>query len=227
MCPDYLCGTDFEILQNGDMYHFNSDTELLGRFIRIRHRDAVLDVGCNNGALMLYASLYQPAKLCGIDLYEEVTALADSNLNRYGISHELFTGKVQDLAGIRFDALICNPPYFNTGNESLTNENRYLKAARHEKYLPLEELFESADRLLKDNGRLFLVHRASRLNEIMSCMLSRHMKACRICFAYESEGKNAKSVLLEIRKGKCPELKTEPPVYLDDRTTFPKQAYQD
>ncbi len=222
MSLDYLNGTDFEIEQNSEMYHFNSDTELLGRFIRIRRKDTVLDVGCNNGALMMYASLYKPAGLYGIDLFEEATALAGKNLSRYNIAHNMITGKVQDLKDIHFDVIVCNPPYFNTENDSLLSENEYKKAARHEQYLPLDQLFESADRLLKDQGRFFLVHRASRINDIMLYIRQHDMKVSRLALAYESQGKNAKSILLEIRKGKCPVPVAEPPIYLDDRSTFPK-----
>ena len=37
---DYLGGTDFLIDQGEEFYRMNSDTELLGRFIRIKHQQA-------------------------------------------------------------------------------------------------------------------------------------------------------------------------------------------
>ena len=52
---DYLhYHPDYKVAQHKDMYHFNSDTCLLGEFININKNDNVLDVGTNNGALLVY-----------------------------------------------------------------------------------------------------------------------------------------------------------------------------
>ena len=52
---DYLHNhPNFKVCQHKDMYHFNSDTCLLGDFIKINENENVLDIGTNNGALLLY-----------------------------------------------------------------------------------------------------------------------------------------------------------------------------
>ena len=45
---------DYKAVQHKDMYHFNTDTCLLGEFIKIKKDDKVLDVGTNNGALLVF-----------------------------------------------------------------------------------------------------------------------------------------------------------------------------
>ena len=52
---DYLPNTDIYYYQHPDMFHTNTDTALLGEFADIRKKDVVLDIGTNNGALLLYA----------------------------------------------------------------------------------------------------------------------------------------------------------------------------
>ena len=52
---DYLhYHPDYKVAQHKDMYHFNTDTCLLGEFIKINPNETVLDVGTNNGALLVY-----------------------------------------------------------------------------------------------------------------------------------------------------------------------------
>ena len=50
---DYLGGTNILIDQGKEFYRMNSDTELLGRFIRIKHQHRFLEMGCNTGAVLL------------------------------------------------------------------------------------------------------------------------------------------------------------------------------
>ena len=52
MKRDYLGGTGYTLEQKKEMYHFNSDTELLGKFVQVKKTDSVLDIGCASGALL-------------------------------------------------------------------------------------------------------------------------------------------------------------------------------
>ena len=40
------------------MFCINTDTTVLGEFLNIYRNDTVLDMGTNNGALMIYASFH-------------------------------------------------------------------------------------------------------------------------------------------------------------------------
>ena len=86
---DYLKGTNYTLYQPEDMYHFNADTELLGRFMDVHRKDSVLDVGCNNGALLYYAKQKNALKLTGIDLFENVIENAKENFIRNEVNADL------------------------------------------------------------------------------------------------------------------------------------------
>ena len=61
---DYLCNSDIKIYQDDDMFKMNSDTRHLGEFLDFKKNDyTILDVGCNNGALLLYAYKKKKAPL--------------------------------------------------------------------------------------------------------------------------------------------------------------------
>lgn len=224
MKRDYLNGTEYTLLQKEGMYHFNSDTELLGRFINVRRDDTVLDIGCASGALMLYAAKHQPQSLTGIDLFEDVVQSAKENCAYNHVEARLICGRVQDLCDCSFSLILCNPPYFETVNEDLVSKNRFLAAARHEKYLTPDELFAAVKRLLTDQGRFMMVHRASRIHEIFEIASKYGMRCVRMKLAYESEGKQAKSAVMEFRFSSRAQMFIEPPAYLNRRETFDERG---
>ncbi len=210
--PDRLPGTDLLMDQREGFYHFNSDTELLGQFMKIRHRDSVLDIGCGSGALLLYASLHEPRELYGIDLYPEVLEQAEHNLGLNGREAVLICGRVQEYRGKQFDVIVSNPPYFATENDGLKSDGEYIRSARHEEYLTLEELYDAVKHLLKPKGRFFMVHRAERLNDIMRTAHGHGMSVKTLCPVYRRQG-GIRCILLETVHGSRTECRIEAPVY--------------
>jgi tRNA1(Val) A37 N6-methylase TrmN6 len=224
MKRDYLNGTDYTVEQKKGLYHFNSDTELLGRFVIVKRNDTVLDIGCASGALLLYCAKHHPSSLCGIDLFDEVIESAGENLAYNGVEAELIKSRVQDFKGRKFSLIVCNPPYFNTKETSLINPNPYLAAARHETFLKPDELFASAQRLLADQGRFCIVHRASRIHELFETASAYGMRCTRMKIAYYAHGKTAVSAAMEFRISQERQMVIEPPAYMDDRNTFDERG---
>ena len=58
--------------------------------------------------------------------------------------------------------ILCNPSYFKVDKQSNLNESRHYLLARHEISTNLEEICKIAQRVLKSNGRLAMVHRPER-----------------------------------------------------------------
>lgn len=60
---DFIEGhEDLKIYQDTDMFLINTDTTVLGEFVEVYKNDTVLDMGTNTGALLLYASRFNPKK---------------------------------------------------------------------------------------------------------------------------------------------------------------------
>lgn len=218
MKTDYLYGTQYKIYQPENMYHFNSDTEFLGRMIEAKDDDSLLDIGTCTGALLLYASLHTN-RLTGIDLFEEVCKTARDNMTMNGIEAEIVTGRVQDYVHEPFDVILSNPPYFATKNDALKNHNPYVLAARHEDNLPLEELFASVSRLLKKEGTFYMVHRASRIKEIIQIAESQGLYLCIKRIAFDKPGGKEKSCVLAFSNAKRSMVEYLP-AYMNDRDSF-------
>ena len=163
---DYLPNDkNIHLYQHKKMFRMNSDTVLLGNFIQIPNDSIVLDIGTNNGVLLLYASNFHYQKLVGVDICQEAITLAQYNLEMNHISnYELFAQDIFDFSyDTLFDVIICNPPYFSHSTQS---NNSSLMNAKHNLHLTLQNLFQKVKQLLKPQGSFFLIHRLSSLNEI-------------------------------------------------------------
>ena len=213
---DYLPDTDLVIAQHPDMFRMNTDSKLLGKFMKIKKSDRVLDLGCNNGVLMLYASLHQPKFLYGVDLFEEALELAEQNLKDNGIeSFELILGDASEVKLPEVDVIVCNPPYFKTVDEHRTNDNPYRAAARHEGTLTLSTLLKVCEKTLSDTGHLFLVHRPLRITEIFDEALKTSLRPRTMCLVYDQNKDEAVSVLLEFHKNYKGDLHVQKPILIE------------
>ena len=115
---------------------------------------------------------------------------------------------VNDLSSIyetdTFDLITCNPPYFKVKNKSNTNFNKVKSIARHEHNLELDNVFKCAKKILKNNGRIALVHRTDRLIDIIMLMKNNNIEPKRMQFVYPFSNSQSNLVLIEGAKNGNP-----------------------
>lgn len=211
---DYIAGTDIYLWQRKDMFRINTDTAQLARFMKVKKGERVLDVGTNNGALLLAAERSAPSYLCGVDIQEEACALARFNMQEHGIDHAEIRCEDFSTSNLRgFDVVLCNPPYFQQGHHGEIRVSP--KAiARHEFFLRLDVLIANVARSLKENGRFYLVHRSERIPDILEqCQLNRlEVKTMQLMFDEQKE--YAVGVLIEAILGANRLLRVPQPVFI-------------
>lgn len=198
---DYINDSKIEIIQDDNHFKMNSDTRNLGNFLEFRKNDyTILDVGTNNGALLLYAFLKKKAKhYYGVDINKDALKLAKTNLVNNGIKDfTLYNCDFKDLKMEQVDYIVSNPPYFDGDHVSSNIDKR---KARFAIYLPLEELIKNSKRLLKDRGSLFLVYPCFKLAQVIATLDKYKFGITRINFVYDSSKSEANVFLLEARKG--------------------------
>lgn len=212
---DYLPNTEIYLYQRKDMFRFNTDTHLLGNFMHLTESDSVLDIGTNNGALLLYASLQTKGPLYGVEIQEEACFLAKKNLDYNKIdNYQLFHQDVKTLELDPVDVIICNPPYFKLVDQGNINKNKAIQIARHEIELDLLSLVQSMQRLVKEGGRIYLVHRAIRCVDILTLLREHQLEPKRIQFIYDEAYEEAKGILVEAVKGGSSYCVVERPHYV-------------
>lgn len=193
---DYLPNRkEIKLYQDDDMFCINTDTYVLGEFLNIYKQDTVLEIGTNNGALLLYASRFNPKSMVGIDINEKAIELAKKNMELNNI--ENVTLKVADgntYQDSEVDVIIFNPPYFKSREED-KSQNEYLKLAKHEDNFSLSSMIECINRNLKNNGTLFFLFQTSRLNEVISLLNKKHIIVKEFKFVYD-ENKEYSNVFM-------------------------------
>lgn len=197
---DYLpLHKETKLYQHKKMFRINTDTCLLGEFLDFESNKVVLDIGTNNGALLLYSSFLSPKKMIGIDINNDALKIAKMNFELNNITnYELINEDINNYkSDEKLDVIISNPPYF-ISSEELKNKNEYLRMARHEEYLTLGSLINYVSLNLKDDGLFYLVHRYSRLNDIKKELIKNNLFINKQLIVYDQNKIEPVSVLLKI-----------------------------
>ena len=195
---DYLQNhPDYKVVQHEDMYHFNTDTCLLGEFIKINKGDKVLDVGTNNGALLVFI-INKGGIACGIEINKQALEIAKLTLKENNFEATLINQDFKTyLANEKYDVIVSNPPYFSSKEEKQKNQNEHLKIARHEEMLDLKSLCASIANNLKEDGKVYLVHRPNRLDDIEKNLNEVGLYINEYQLVYDYRKKEAKSLLIK------------------------------
>ena len=207
---DYLhYHPEYKVAQHKDMYHFNTDTCLLGEFIEINNDELVLDVGTNNGALLVYICK-KGGIATGIEIQSEAIEVAKLTLKANDIEATLinkdFTLWDEE---VKFDVIVSNPPYFDSQTQKQRNNNKYIELARHEGSLTLNSLCENIAKHLKETGRAYLVYRPNRLNQLEEAFNKNNLYIKNYQLVYDHRKSEAKSVLVEVSFDKVNKTKLE------------------
>ena len=207
---DYLQNhPDYKVVQHEDMYHFNTDTCLLGEFIKINKGDIVLDVGTNNGALLVFI-INKGGIACGIEINKQALEIAKLTLKENNFEATLINQDFKTyLANEKYDVIVSNPPYFSSKEEKQKNQNEHLKIARHEEMLDLKSLCASIANNLKEDGKVYLVHRPNRLDDIEKNLNEVGLYINEYQLVYDYRKKEAKSLLIKASFNKDLKIKLD------------------
>ncbi|MFA7075045.1 MAG: tRNA1(Val) (adenine(37)-N6)-methyltransferase [Candidatus Izemoplasmatales bacterium] len=203
---DLMAYDGLKILQKKDGFRFSLDSLLLADFIEFKLRSKnLLELGCGAGAVLLYLSLKTKIKLLGVDIQENMVKLAKKSvkLNNLDKQIEIYHKDIKSIYSLfptsSFDIIVSNPPFFKVNELKMVNQNEFLSLARHEISITFKEIIVSAKKMLKTNGSLYFVHRASRLEEIIKDLQSENFVIKRMRFVYTKVGNDALMVLIEAR----------------------------
>jgi tRNA1(Val) A37 N6-methylase TrmN6 len=211
-----LLGTNLWIEQQSRQA-FNLDTILLAHFVKVPAKSkTIMDFGAGAGAVMLYLSQKTKAKIIGVEIQEDryLAALHNIKLNELGNQLSCIHQDVKTLEYKDIDCVVSNPPFFKVTETSNLNENEDDTIARHEVMLNLNELIQSASRVLKFGGHFFMIHRPDRFAEIVEVMHAHQLEIKRVRFVHPYLDQKANHVLIEAIKNGQPGMTLEPPLIL-------------
>ncbi|OBT17674.1 SAM-dependent methyltransferase [Vibrio tasmaniensis] len=110
----------------------STDGVLLGAWANLAHKESILDIGTGTGLLTLMAAQrFEDSSISAIDIDQHAIDAATVNIkqspwqDRISLHHgSVLTTDFSQ----RFDAIICNPPYFNSGEQAQQSQRA---TARH------------------------------------------------------------------------------------------------
>nr|WP_207952369.1 tRNA1(Val) (adenine(37)-N6)-methyltransferase [Paenibacillus turpanensis] len=205
-----------KIIQSDEVFAFSLDAVLLARFCSVPARGRVMDLCTGNGVIPLLLSTRTKALIDSVEIQERLADMASRNVEMNGLAEQLnvFHGDLKEIhkqtgTGV-YDVVTVNPPYMPVASGD-RKANSYIAAARHEVYCTLEDVIACCSRLLKFGGKAAMVHRPSRLIDIITLMRAYRLEPKRIRFIHPKLGAEANMVLVEAAKEGKPELRLLPP----------------
>ncbi len=215
---DDLQRKGYRIIQNPKSFCFGMDAVLLSDFARVKPGERCLDLGTGNGIIpVLMEARYEGAQFTGLEIQSYSVDLARRSvaLNQLEDTIHIVEGDIKDASGIfgasSFDAVTANPPYI-TGGRGISNDKDALTIARHEVLCTLKDVIAGAAAVLKRSGHFYMVHRPSRLAEIITLMTKYRLEPKRMRLIYPYIDHEPNMLLIEGVAGGRPQLTVEPPL---------------
>jgi len=198
------------IIQNPRLYCFSSDAVLLADFTRVRYNETVADLGTGSGIIAFLLAARTKAKLIyGVELQEGLydTARRSAEANGLDGRVKIIRGDMREaykaIGQESCDVVTVNPPYRKEGSGDKSARNESTRRARHEIDIDLQGVIESAARLLKFGGRLYMIHQSQRLDDIFKCANEHNIAVKTVRLIQPTPEKPPHLVLIEgVRGGK-------------------------
>jgi tRNA1(Val) A37 N6-methylase TrmN6 len=200
-----LLGGRVKFRQPAKGYRVAIDPVLLAAAVSAGDGERALDLGAGAGAAALCLAERVPG--CRIDCLEaqeELARLAAENISANRLDRRIIVhvGDLRrppsDLPRGGFDHVLMNPPHVAVEAADAPPEPSKRKATVDE--LGIAAWIDAALRFLKARGRLTLIHRADRLDELIVA-LHEHMGEIAVIPLWPKAGEAARRVILRARKG--------------------------
>ncbi len=165
---------NLKIYQYVEGFKFSLDSILLAEYVKITSKTkSILDLCSGNAAVPMILSTRTKASIDAFELQKSIFELAKKSINYNNLENQitLYNSDIKEIdnykKGKKYDIITCNPPYFKVEDNEHINDTEVLAIARHELKISLEDIFMIASNHLDDKGEFYLVHRVSRLDEII------------------------------------------------------------
>lgn len=208
------------VIQKKEGFRFGVDAVLLANFAKVKNNSSVIDLCTGTGIVpFILAGKTNAKNITGIEIQEEFVEMAERSVefNKLEERVNFINGDLKDLALLKklpkVEVLTVNPPY-KLQNSGIINLNDKNAIARHEICCTLEDVIIASRILLKDNGRMYMVHRPDRLVDIVTLMRKHKIEPKRIRMVHPSVGKAPNIVLVEGQRDGGAFLKWDDPLYV-------------
>lgn len=165
---------NLKIYQIKGNFKFSLDSILLAEYVKVnKNTKNILDLCSGNAPIPMILTTKTNALIDAFEIQEHIynlgiKSIEYNNLNNQITMYNSDIKEIDDYINFKkYDIITCNPPYFKVLQDNFLNDELKLAIARHEIKIDLETIFKIASNHLDDKGEFYLVHRVSRLDEII------------------------------------------------------------
>ena len=218
---DLILG-DMQVIQSTRGYRFSLDAVLLAHFPDPA-LNQVVELGGGSGVISLIMAWRDPrASFTLIEIQTSMVNRARRSIALNGLEERIkvIAGDIREIEKImpegRAELVISNPPFWKKG-EGKVSSNMEAAIARHELNLNLEELVQKGAYLLRQGGKMDIIHRAERLDEAMEIFRRYKMPVRKLRLIHSFIDREARLVLIEAQKNRPGPLLVLPPMIIYDK----------
>ncbi len=214
---------NLKIIQKNKGFKFGVDAVLLADFAACKKGSKIAELCSGSGIVsVLAAHHYENVKIDAVELLPKYADMAERTVTMNSLECEIkvHCADLKDAPSFlqcgSYDYVLCNPPYKKIdAGENCPDADK--AAARSEIYTNLDEVVKASSLLLKETGRLCLVHRPHRLNDIILTLNKYRFSLKRLCTVSSYFGQAPVLILCEAYKNGKSDLVIEPPIVLYDK----------
>ena len=207
------------LIQDKTGFCFGVDAVLLANFAKVKRGAKVVDLGTGTGIIpMLIAGKSEASEIIGVEIQEEVYEMATRSvrLNNLEDRVRIINADIKtidkELEVHGYHVVTSNPPYMHI--DGIKNPNDKKAISRHEVLCNLEDVIRAASRLTMPKGKFFMIHRPTRLVDIIDLGRKYRLEPKQIQFIHPRANKAPNLMLVEFAKDGRPELKILDPLYV-------------
>lgn len=208
------------VIQKKDAFRFGVDAVLLANYSKIKNNSTVVDLCSGTGIIpFILAGKTKAKSITGLEIQEEIVEMACRSVTYNNLEDKVnfVQGDLKSLEVLsklpKADIVTVNPPY-KLEKSGIINSDDKNAIARHEICCNLEDVIKASKFILKDNGKLFMVHRPERMADIFYLMRKYKIEPKNVRLVYPNIKKAPNIVLIEGCKGGGAFLKWEVPLYV-------------
>ncbi|NFD78871.1 tRNA1(Val) (adenine(37)-N6)-methyltransferase [Clostridium botulinum] len=210
------------VIQKKQAFRFGIDAVLLANFPTIKNGAKVVDLCSGTGIIsFILAGKTNASNIIGIEIQKEIADMAKRSIKYNNLQEKVrfIEGDLKNLKllkGIeKVDVVTVNPPYKTQGT-GIININDKNAISRHEICCTLDDVVKAAKVLLKDKGKLYMIHRPDRIVDIMNVMRKYYIEPKLIRTIHPAVDKPPSMILIEGQKNGGKFLKWDRPLYIYD-----------
>ncbi len=215
----------FEVDQNGCAMKINTDGVLLAALLKSNNPKHILDIGTGTGVIaLMLAQRFENAKIAAVEIDEQAAVTAASNFNNARFSNRLTLNHIsiqQYNPNIKFDMVVCNPPYFIN---DLQNPEKRKGIARHANLNFFDELIAKVAALLTDKGSFWFILPIKQAENLVVKAQKYGLKAVRNINLHSNKQKPAFREIICLSKFEEPQAATH--FYIYETEKVYTNAYQ-